>query len=103
MALPQLSIEQRRENLELAAQVRQARAKVRADLKSGNLSLAEVLKRADEPAIQRMKVSALIEALPGYGKARAEKLMDTAGISLSRRVQGLGTRQYDALIKALLG
>ena len=101
MALPQLSSEQRQKNLELAAQIRQTRAKIRVDLKSGELALTDILKRCDEPAIKRMKVSSLIEALPGYGKARAEKLMDEAGISMKRRIQGLGVRQREALLKAL--
>jgi len=101
MALPQLSVEQRQKNLELAAKVRQERAEIRADLKSGKLSLSDVLARADEPAVMRMKVVALVESLPGYGKARAEKLMEEIDISTNRRVQGLGTRQYEALVKAL--
>jgi len=101
MALPQLTIEQRQKNLERAAQIRQKRASIRAGLKGGELSLVEILNQADDPAIMRMKVSALIESLPGYGKARAEKLMEEVGISCKRRIQGLGTRQREDLIKAL--
>jgi len=101
MVLPQLSTEQRQKNLERAAQVRQERAKIRADLKSMELTLADIFKRVNEPVIARMKVSALVEALPGYGKARAKQLLEEAGISPARRIQGLGTRQRDALIKAL--
>ncbi|MCL2332143.1 MAG: integration host factor [Actinomycetia bacterium] len=101
MALPQLSNEQRRKNLELAAEVRHKRAEIRADLKSGKLSLSDVLTRTDDPVIMRMKVGALIESLPGYGKARAERLMEEIDISVNRRIQGLGTRQREDLIKAL--
>ncbi len=101
MALPHLSTEQRQKNLELAAKARQKRAEIRADLKSGKLSLSEVLTRTDDPVVMRMKVIALIESLPGYGKARAEKLMEDIDISVNRRIQGLGTRQREALIKAL--
>jgi len=101
MALPTFSVEQRRKNLERSAKVRQKRAKVREDLKQGKISVSEVLRRDSDPAVARMKASALIESVPGYGKARALKLMDEIGISPSRRVQGLGTRQRTALVKAL--
>ncbi|MCL2324221.1 MAG: integration host factor [Actinomycetia bacterium] len=101
MALPELSTEQRQKNLELAAKMRRSRAALRADLKSGKQTLTEVLERADDPVVMRMKVSTLIESLPGYGKARAEKLMAKVDISATRRVQGLGARQRAALIEAL--
>ena len=100
--LPHLSAEQRQKNLERAAQVRQERAEIRTRLKSGELSLAEVLQASDNPTIMRMKVSTLIESLPGYGKAKAKQLMEEIGISENRRIQGLGTRQRDDLIKALI-
>jgi ribosomal protein S13 len=45
-----------------------------------------------------MKVSALLEALPGVGKVRARQIMEEIGISESRRVRGLGTNQVTALI-----
>ena len=49
----------------------------------------------------RMKVKDLICSVPGYGEAKAAKLMDQIGISESRRVQGLGVRQREALVAAL--
>ncbi|CRH61524.1 Uncharacterised protein [Chlamydia trachomatis] len=48
-----------------------------------------------------MKVSALIESLPGYGKAKATKIMDELGISATRRVKGLGARQREQLLEVL--
>ena len=92
MALPQLTDEQRKAALEKAAQARHARAELRANIKSGKVTLEEVLD-SDDPIANRMKVSALIESLPGYGKAKATKIMDELGISASRRVKGLGARQ----------
>jgi ribosomal protein S13 len=44
-----------------------------------------------------MKVSALLESLPGVGKVRAKQLMERLGIADSRRVRGLGTNQRAAL------
>ena len=100
MALPQLTDEQRKEALEKAAQARHERAELREKIKSGKVTLEEVLD-SDDPIANRMKVSALIESLPGYGKAKAAKSMDELGISASRRVKGLGARQREQLIEAL--
>ena len=100
MALPQLTDEQRKEALEKAAQARHERAELREKIKSGKVTLEEVLD-SDDPIANRMKVSALIESLPGYGKAKAAKIMDELGISASRRVQGLGAREREQLIEAL--
>ena len=100
MALPQLSDEQRKAALEKAAAARHARAELREKIKKGEISLEEVL-ASENPIATRMKVSALIESLPGYGKAKAAKIMDELGISATRRVKGLGARQREQLLEAL--
>lgn len=100
MALPTLTDEQRKAALEKAAQARHARAELREKVKTGKVSLKEVLDSTD-PIAERMKVSDLIESLPGYGKAKAAKIMDELGISATRRVKGLGARQREQLLEAL--
>ena len=100
MALPQLTDEQRKAALEKAAQARHERAELREKIKSGKVTLEEVLD-SDDPFACRMKVSTLIESLPGYGKAKAAKIMDELGISATRRVKGLGARQREQLIEQL--
>lgn len=100
MALPQLTDEQRKAALEKAAQARHERAELREKIKSGKVTLEDVLD-SDDPIANRMKVSTLIESLPGYGKAKAAKIMDELGISATRRVKGLGARQREQLVEAL--
>ncbi|MBR3235127.1 MAG: integration host factor [Atopobiaceae bacterium] len=100
MALPQLTDEQRKAALEKAAAARHARAELREKIKKGDTTLEEVLD-SEDPIAARMKVSALIESLPGYGKAKAAKIMSELGISPSRRVKGLGARQREQLLEAL--
>ncbi len=100
MALPELTDEQRKQALEKAAAARHARAELRENIKNGTVSVAQVLE-SDDPIAQRLKVSALIESLPGYGKAKASKIMDELGISATRRVKGLGSRQREQLLEAL--
>ncbi len=100
MPLPELTDEQRKAALEKAAAARHARAELREKIKKGEISLEEVLD-SEDPIAARMKVSALIESLPGYGKAKAAKIMDELGISSTRRVKGLGARQREQLLEAL--
>jgi hypothetical protein len=98
VALPPLTPEQRAAALEKAAKARKERAEVKNRLKHGAVSLTEVLKdgQADD-VIGKMKVSALLESLPGVGKVRAKQHMERLGIAESRRVRGLGTNQRAAL------
>lgn len=100
MALPELTDEQRKAALEKAAQARHERAELREKIKSGKVTLEEVLD-SDDPIASRMKVSTLIESLPGYGKAKTAKVMEELGISPTRRVKGLGARQREQLLEKL--
>jgi signal recognition particle GTPase len=90
---PALTPEQRAAALEKAARVKDK-------LKMGNLSLADLLQEADSnETIGKMKVVSVLESLPGLGKVKARRLMETVGISDSRRLQGLGAKQREALLK----
>ena len=103
LAMPQppaLTPEQRAAALEKAARVRRERAEVKDKLKMGSLSLADLLTQADSnETIGKMKVVSVLESLPGLGKVKARRLMETVGISDSRRLQGLGAKQREALLK----
>jgi hypothetical protein len=101
MAVPQLTPDERKAALEKAKASRIKRAQVRDDLKSGKLSLQQVIDMKDDPVVGRMKVSTLIETIPGYGKAKSEKIMKELGIAESRRLKGLGKRQEEALLDRL--
>ena len=101
MALPILSDSDRKAALEKAAKARAMRAALRADIKAGKVSFAAVMKKAGDPIVARMKVSTLLESLPGFGKAKAGKIMEELQISESSRVQGLGARQREMLMERL--
>jgi transposase len=99
VALPQLTEEQRAEALQKAAAARRARAELKNKLKTGATTLPEVLKLADtDDVLGKMKVSALLESLPGVGKVRAAQIMERLEIAPSRRLRGLGDRQRKALL-----
>ncbi|MGH2678028.1 MAG: integration host factor, actinobacterial type [Actinomycetota bacterium] len=98
MPLPTLTEEQRREALAKAAEARKKRAEVKERLKSGQLSLKDLLDRRESETIGKMRVSSVLESMPGVGKVRARKLMERLDISASRRVRGLGAKQKEALL-----
>jgi ribosomal protein S13 len=74
---PALTPEQRQAALAKAARVRRERAEVNG----------------------KMKVLSVLESLPGLGKVKARRLMETVGISESRRLQGLGSNQRESLLR----
>jgi len=59
---------------------------------------AEVLSAGEsDDVIGKMRVSAVLESMPGVGKARAARIMERLEISPTRRVRGLGAKQRTAL------
>ena len=81
--------------------MRRERAELKDHLKSGRVSLKELLRQAESnETVGKMKVLAALEALPGTGKVKARRLMEQVGISETRRLQGLGAKQREALLEA---
>ena len=98
---PSLTPEQRHAALEKAARARRERAEIKDHLKSGRVTLKELLIKAEsDEIVGKMKVLAVLEALPGTGKVKARRLMEHVGISETRRLQGLGAKQREALLAA---
>ncbi|MGH2590669.1 MAG: integration host factor, actinobacterial type [Actinomycetota bacterium] len=98
MPLPVLTDEQRKQALEKAAEARKKRAELKGQLKSGKLTLTDVLSRQGDDTVGKMKVSTVLESLPGVGKVRARKIMEKLDISASRRIRGLGAKQRGSLL-----
>lgn len=98
MPLPTLTDEQRKQALVKAAEARKKRAELKGELKSGKRTLRDVLARQGDDTVGKMKVSTVLESLPGVGKVRARKLMEKLDISASRRIRGLGAKQRESLL-----
>jgi transposase len=97
--LPPLTPEQRSAALEKAALARKQRAEIKEQLKHSGASLSSVLDQGEaDEVVGKMKVSAVLEAMPGVGRVRAAKIMDRLQISPTRRVRGLGAKQRAALV-----
>ncbi|MFP5375417.1 MAG: integration host factor, actinobacterial type [Acidimicrobiia bacterium] len=103
MALPpELSPEASKAALDKAAAARRQRAELKEKLKMGSLNLSELFGLADrDEVVGKTKVVAVLESLPGLGKVKARRVMESVGISPTRRLQGLGAQQRDRLLKEL--
>lgn len=98
---PALTDEQRAAAREKAMAARQARAGLKEDLKAGSLHLTDVFERAaGDPIVAGTKMLTILESLPGVGKVKARRTMDTLGIAQSRRVRGVGEHQRERLLAA---
>ncbi len=101
MTAPTMTPEQRAAALEKARIVRAKRSEITTKLSMGIMTPAEVLDQVEDPVVGRMKVKSFVNALPGYGKVKTEKLMEELGIPTDRRIQGLGSNQMKSLKDAL--
>lgn len=97
---PILSAAERAAALDAAKQARRSRAAVKEQIRTGELKVLQVIELAStNTAIGRMKISELIEAVPGMGKVRVNAILERLEISPSRRIQGLGVLQLQRLKK----
>ncbi|HHV63083.1 MAG TPA: integration host factor [Firmicutes bacterium] len=101
MPLPKLTPEEKRAALEKAQEMRSKRAQLRQSLKQGKITLEKILNHPEDDVVSKMRVAYLLESLPRIGRVRTRKIMEEIGIHESRRVQGLGVRQKEALLKRL--
>ena len=68
-------------------------------LKMGSLRFSELLERAeDDDILAGMKVNTVLSSMPGTGKVKAKRMMESLGIADNRRIRGLGDRQREALL-----
>jgi hypothetical protein len=95
---PPLTEEQRRQALEKAGIARRKRAELKEQLKSGRTSLKELVDQTSDEIVGKMKVSTVLESLPGVGRVRARKIMERLDISETRRMRGLGQKQKENLL-----
>ena len=58
-----------------------------------------MLDRAEsDEVVGKLKVSAVLQSMPGIGKIRATQIMEKLKIADSRRLRGLGEQQRKALL-----
>lgn len=98
MAIPQLSTEQLQAARAAATAARRARAALKDQVKSGELTLSQALTKASaDDTLSRVKVVDLLRALPRIGVTRSAEIMENLDIAANRRIRGLGRHQVERL------
>lgn len=103
--VPKLSKGERLLALEKANRIRRQQSDITKDLALGRITFRDVLamaKRGDEAAL-RMRVKKIISASPLYTPQETKQIMESIGISSTKRVSSLGIRQTKALLEELEG
>ncbi|MGW7312289.1 integration host factor, actinobacterial type [Streptomyces sp. NPDC054865] len=97
---PALSAEEKSRALAQAAEVRRERTALLERLKSGDVTLAEIVARRDR-VVGGTRAGRLVGSLPGVGQVRRVQILASAGIGEDRRLQGLGSRQRERLLQVV--
>lgn len=98
MSIPQLTTEQLQAARAAATQARRVRAELKAQVRSGALSLHEALDVASvDDVLAHVKVVDLLKSLPRVGEKRATAVMEKLDIASNRRIRGLGRHQVAGL------
>jgi hypothetical protein len=95
---PTRSLDQRMEALNRANDIRVKRARLKRDLKAGDLRIEQVI--ADPPEfVLTAKVYDMLVAVPRLGRVKVTRLLTQCRISQSKTVGGLSERQRGELLE----
>jgi hypothetical protein len=83
--------------LRRANDVRVKRAKLKKDLKSGDVSIEQILAAPPE-YVSTAKVFDMLMAVPKFGRVKSLRMLNQCRISQSKTVGGLSDRQRQELI-----
>ena len=94
---PARSRDQRMEALKRANDIRVRRAKLKKDLKDGQVRVQTIL--GDPPDyVETAKVFDILMAVPKFGRVKAARFLNQCRISQSKTVGGLSDRQRAELV-----
>jgi hypothetical protein len=85
------------EALKRANDIRVKRAKLKKDLKSGAVSIEQILGSPPE-YVSTAKVFDMLMAVPKFGRVKSLRMLNQCRISQSKTVGGLSDRQRQELI-----
>jgi hypothetical protein len=97
---PGRSLQQRREALCKANDVRTRRAVLKKDMKQRRVSARDMLLEPPE-FVETMKVVTLLLAVPKAGRVKVDKALRRCGVSPSKTVGGLSERQRAELVRLM--
>jgi hypothetical protein len=89
--------EQILKHLDIANTVRIFRSELKKDIKAGKISIPSLLENPPDE-IKTMTISSLLIAMPRVGQSTVNKLLIRCQILPSKTIDGLTSRQRDALV-----
>ena len=99
---PERTQKQRMDALRRANDIRSDRARLKEQLRTGEVVILQVL--ADPPVcVHTAKVMDLLLAVPKYGRVKAAKVLERCRISPARTINGLTPRQRKELLEIMGG
>ncbi|MEW6583276.1 MAG: integration host factor, actinobacterial type [Actinomycetota bacterium] len=97
---PERSLSQRMDALKRANEIRTARAQLKKDLKTGNVTIQEIIASPPE-YVMTAKVFDMLMAVPKCGKVKATRFLNHCRISQGKTMGGLSERQRNELLELL--
>ncbi len=75
--------------------VRKKRSEIKSGLKTGVTTIQELFQNREtyQKYIANMRVIELVCTLPGIGRVKAEKILNSMGISFCKKIDGMGKNQ----------
>ncbi len=101
MARNNQPLSQRNDALVIANRIRLNRAQVKRDLKTGKVSIVNLLEDPPE-SIYTMPVWELIKAIPYVGVSRISRMTKSCTVSQRRTIGNLTDREHAELLETLL-
>lgn len=94
-------MDQRRQALMRANEIRSRRAQLKRDLKAGRVQILNLLR--DPPQyLLTAKVYDMLLHVPKFGRVKANRVLKTCRISHSKTFAGLSDRQREEIISLLM-
>lgn len=100
MGVPERSISQRMEALQIANEVRTYRANLKRDIKAGRANVVDLLLNPPE-RLDTAKLYDFLLAVPRMGRVKVNRMLRTCKISPSKTIGGMSERQRNEIVHYL--
>ncbi len=97
---PERSLDQRKQALKRANEIRTQRASLKRDLKAGKVSIQKLLLEPPEYLLTA-KVFDMLVNVPKFGRVKASRVLKACRVSHSKTFQGLSERQRNEIVSYL--
>ena len=101
MASSSIDVESRQSAIARVLGARREMSEVLLEIAAEKRSMAAVLQKSDEEALNRLYVVKVLESFKVVGKIRARQALDDLQIEHKRRISNLTSAERDALLREL--